>query len=166
MSACSNVFVVSSRRFAAFLSVAAVLVLALVQGAGAVAISFTVHAGQEETRIVNLAVNDHVAIRFTVTGQGSSVLDFYLTDPSGAVQESLAGAGYADYSFVCSRQGDYTMHFSNVDSSVDKVVSLDYEVDHYILGMPQMLFLTLVILGICLVMVAVFVLMGRPRFTT
>lgn len=55
------------------------------------------------------------------------------------------------------------MHFSNSASSEDRLVSLDYEVQHYILGMPQMLFLTAVIVVVCVAAVAVFILMGKPR---
>jgi hypothetical protein len=39
--------------------------------------------------------------------------------------------------------------------------SLDYEVQHYIFGMDQMLFLTLIVVGICVAGIAVFVAMSK-----
>ena len=142
---------------------AGIVIVALVQSVGATAITFTVRAGEEERRVLSLVVDDHVAIRFTVTGQDVNVLDFYVTDPHGTVMQSLSGVGEATCDFICGQNGEYTMHFSNVGSSVNKFLSLRYGVDHYILGMPQMLFLTLVMVGICMAAVTVFVMMGRTR---
>ena len=66
-----------------------------------------------------------------------------------------------NYAFVCSQEGEYKLHFSNVVSAGDKLVSLDYEVQHYIFGMEQNLFLTLIIVGLCVTMVAVYILMSK-----
>jgi multisubunit Na+/H+ antiporter MnhC subunit len=123
--------------------------------------SFTVPAGEDETRLLNLTTGDHVQIRFTVTGGTTNMLNFYITDPYGNILEDFGSVGSVDYSFVCSHGGEYTLHFSNAASIDDKLVSLDYEVDHYVLGMPQMLFLTIIVLVICMVAVAVFILMSK-----
>ena len=144
-----------------FLGVLAALLLTPI--AMATAMSFTVQAGQEVTKTLNLAVDDHVQIRFTVTGQTTSALGFYVTDPAGNVKVTFGIIGNLNYAFVCSEQGEYGLHFSNIGSTEDKLVSLDYEVEHYMFGMPQMLFLTLIVVGICVVMVAVFILIGKTR---
>jgi multisubunit Na+/H+ antiporter MnhC subunit len=141
---------------------AAAVVLLLVLTVKATAQSFTVPAGQEETKTLNLVVDDHVQIRFTVTGQATNVLDnFYITDPQGNVMETFGNTGDLNYAFICSQEGEYTLHFSNVASAEDKLVSLDYEVQHYIFGMQQTLFLTLIVVGICVAAVAVFILMSK-----
>jgi hypothetical protein len=123
--------------------------------------SFTVPAGEDETKLLNLTTGDHVQIRFTVNGGTTNMLNFYITDPYGNIWEGFGSVGSLDYSFVCSHGGEYTLHFSNAASAEDKLVSLDYEVDHYVLGMPQMLFLTIIVLVICMVAVAVFILMSK-----
>jgi hypothetical protein len=64
---------------------------------------------------------------------------------------------------VCTDSGDYTLHFSNIESSTDKLITLDYEVEHYIFGIPQMLFLVLIIAAVCATAIAVFILMGKSR---
>lgn len=140
---------------------AATIVLLLIPTVKATAESFTVRAGQEETKLLNLVTEDRVQIRFTVTGGTTNVLDFYITDPYGNVMETFGNTGSVSYAFVCSQEGNYKLHFSNIASAEDKLVSLDCEVEHYIFGMQQMLFLTLVVVGICMAAVAVFVLMSK-----
>jgi hypothetical protein len=144
-----------------FSLLATAIVLLFVPTVRATAESFTVRAGQEEIRSLNLAADDHVQIRFTVTGQGASVLDFYITDPNGNIMINFGATGNVNYAFVCSQEGGYKLHFSNVVSAGDKLVSLDYEAEHYILGMQQNLFLTLIVVGICMAAVAVFILMSK-----
>jgi len=126
--------------------------------------NITVHGGEEVTKPLTLAFEDRVAIKFTVVGGPSSnTLDFRLTYPNGTVKVAFDNVGDISYGFVCDEEGEYAMHFSNVGSSEDKLVSLDYEVQHYIFGMPQMLFLTIIIVVVCVAAVAVFILMGKPR---
>jgi len=136
--------------------------LILVQPAEATTGKFTVHSGEEVTRSLSLAVEDRVLVKFTVVGQPDSTLYFYMTYPNGTVKE-FGKVGYFHHSFVCDAEGEYVMHFSNRDSAEDKLVTLDFEVQHYIFGMPQMLFLTIVIVIVCVAAVAVFILMGKPR---
>ena len=143
------------------LLLAAAIALLLISTVRATAESFTVPAGQEETIPLNLAAQDHVQIRFTVTGETTNTLDFYITDPSGNIYANFGTVGTVTYSFICSHEGEYTLHFSNTASTEDKLVSLDYEVDHYVFGIPQMLFLTLVVLGICMAAVAVYILTSK-----
>jgi hypothetical protein len=145
----------------ACLLLAAAMVLLLIPAVRATAESFTVPAGQEETISLNLAAQDHVQIRFTVIGGTTNMLNFYITDPNGNVFETFGNVATVDYSFICLHAGVYTLHFSNTASADDKFVSLDYEVDHYIFGMPTMLFLTLVVLGICMAAVAVYILTSK-----
>jgi hypothetical protein len=140
---------------------AATMMLLFVPTVRATAESFTVQAGQEQIRYLSLAADDHVQIRFTVIGQATNVLDFYITDPQGNVMENFGTTGNLNYAFVCTQEGEYRLHFSNVASAEDKLVSLDYEVTHYIFGMQQNLFLALIVVGICVAMVAVFVLMSK-----
>jgi hypothetical protein len=152
-----------TRKYLAFFILVGIMLEVLVYPAEATSISFTVQAGKEVTMPLDLAVEDHVTVKFTVIGQTSNMLDFYFTDPDGNVIQLFNATGSVNFSFICSKEGTYELHFSNVGYSDDKLVSLDYEVLPYIFGMPEMLFLTLVILGICLVMIAVFFLMGKPR---
>jgi hypothetical protein len=138
------------------------LFLIIVQLAEATSMDFTVQGGQEEVKSISLAVEDHVLIRFSVVGLSDSSLNFSMTYPNGTVKD-FGKVGYFYYPFVCDAEGEYVLHFSNINSTVDKLVTLDYEVEHYIFGIPQMLFLTIIIVIVCVAAVAVFILMGKPR---
>ncbi|MEM2971818.1 MAG: hypothetical protein QW270_05285 [Candidatus Bathyarchaeia archaeon] len=118
--------------------------------------SFTVKGGREETKVINLAVDDRVLIEFTVIGG----LNFSMIYPNGTVKD-FGERGDLRYEFVCDLEGEYSLHFSNVGSLQDKLVTLDYEVQHYVFGMPQMFFLTLIIVVVCVMAVAAFILMGK-----
>lgn len=134
----------------------------LVKLANATATSFAVPKGEERTKFINLVVEDHVLVKFTVVGQTESTLDFSITDPHGDVKVKNDSVCTVSYPFVCDEAGEYLLHFSNTDTSEDKLVTLDYEIQHYIFGIPQMLFLTLIIVLVCMGAVATFILMGKP----
>jgi hypothetical protein len=135
----------------------------LAQAGMATAASFQVAAGEEATRTLNLAVDDRVLIEFTVSGgQYGNTLHFFVTYPNGTAKD-FGFVSTHSQRFVADKDGECVLHFSNEGSSDDKYVSLDYEIDHYICGMPQMLFLTIVIVIICIAAVAVFILMGKTH---
>jgi len=145
-----------------FLFIAIVLAI-LVQPADATAVSFAVPKGEEITKSISLVVEDHVLVKFTVVGQTASTLDFFITDPNGDVKVEFSRVGTVSYLFVCDEAGEYVLHFSNTDMSEDKLVTLDYEIQHYFFGIPQMLFLTIIIVLVSVVAVATFILMGKPH---
>jgi len=141
----------------------AVLFSILIQPARAAVTSFTVPRGEEMTKSISLVVEDHVLVKITVVGQTGSTLDFCITDPDENVKAEYNDTGNVNYCFVCDEAGEYVLHFSNTDTSEDKLVTLDIEIQHYIFGIPQMLFLTIIIVLVCLCAVATFVLMGNIR---
>jgi len=134
----------------------------LVQAAEATAMDFTVHGGDEITKSLSLAVDDHVLIRFTVVGASESSIHFYMIYPNGT-EKDFGSVGDFNYSFICDSEGEYALRFSNAGTSEDRLITLDYEIDHYILGIPQMLFLAIIIAIVCVVAVAVFIFMGKPH---
>ena len=135
----------------------------IVQLADATATSFTVRKGEEETKSISLAVEDHVLVKFTVVGQTESTLDFNITDPHGNVKVEYSNVPSVSYPFVFDEAGEYFLYFSNINGPEDKLVTLDYEIAHYIFGIPQMLFLTIIIVLVSMGAVATFTLMGKPR---
>jgi len=147
------------KSLACFLIILAVLIV-FAGLAEATTTYFTVQSGKETTHQIKLFEEDRVLIKFTVVGQTAHILRFYLVFPN-ATERDFGEVGDFSYNFICKAEGEYTLRFANNDSTENKLVTLDYEVDHYILGMPQMLFLTLVIVLVCLIMVATYVLLGK-----
>lgn len=136
--------------------------LASVQLVEATAVTFTVQGGGEETRTLSLVVEDRILIRFTVVGSPENSIHFYLVYPNRTVKD-FGKQGSFSYSFICDLEGEYVLHFSNVNSSSEKLVTLDYEVQHYIFGIPQMLFLAMIVVVVSMTAVAAFIFMGKPR---
>jgi hypothetical protein len=150
------------RKLLILLLLAQIVFLIIVQFAEATSMSFTVHVGEEETKTINIAVEDRVLIKFTVVGSSDNALYFSITYPNGTEKDFGKRGDFHD-SFVCDTEGECILHFSNTDSTEDKLVTLNYEVEHYIFGVPQMLFLTIIIVVVCVAAVATFILMGKPR---
>ena len=144
-----------------FFVIVIVLLAAFVGVSRATTLSMTVPAGEEVTRTINLAVDDHVLIQFTVVGQaGNDSVTFSLIFPEN-VTIDFGETGDVSYNFVCKSEGNYTLRFVNRDLTESKLVILGYEVEHYLLGIPQMQFLVLLIAALCVGMVALHVLMSK-----
>lgn len=151
------------RKPAAHILLFALSFLVILESVEAAAVSFTVEGGEEEIKTLNLAVEDRVLIKFTVIGTSEdSSLNFSLVCPNGTIRGFGMQSDFR-YSFVCDLEGEYLLRFSNAGSFVGKLVTLECEVEHYIFGIPQMLFLTIIIVLVCVAAVATFVLMGKPR---
>jgi len=91
-----------------------------------------------------------------------NAIHLYLACPNGT-EKDFGNVGDFHYTFICDVEGDYILRFSNIGSFVDKLVTLDYEVEHYIFGIPQMLFLTIIIAIICIIAVAIFILLSKTH---
>ena len=118
--------------------------------------NLTVKGGAEVTHPINLIVEDHVFIQFTAAG----TLQFFIVFPNETVRD-FGEVGKASYSFICELEGEYMLHFVNNEQTENKLVTLNYEVQHYVFGIPQMLFMTLFIVLVCIGGVAAFVLLGK-----
>jgi hypothetical protein len=135
----------------------------LIQSAKATSTSFTVHSNEEATKILQLKIEDRVLIHFTVLGTASeNTIHFYLAYPNGT-EKDFGQTGYFHYTFVCDLEGNYTLRFSNIGSSIDKTVTLNYEIEHYIFGIPQMLFLTIIIAITCVIAVASYIFLSKTH---
>jgi hypothetical protein len=85
----------------------------------------------------------------------------WIVSPNNVTLRDFGEVGQTSFSFVCDVEGEYTLHFVNNEQTAEKRVALNYEIDHYIFGIPQMLFMALIIVLACVGGVAAFVLLGR-----
>ena len=123
--------------------------------------SLIVKVGEEVTHPINLTVEDRVLIQYKVLGLNVSALQFSISFPNATVKD-FDGSGDFSYSFICDVEGEHTLNFVNTDQHEDMRVTLNYEVQHYIFGIPQLVFATILVALICVFGVVVaFALMGR-----
>lgn len=118
--------------------------------------SITLKPGEEVLQPVKLMGEDRVLIQFNVIGATSSLVHFSLTFPNATLKDYGEVSDYSN-SFVCDLEGEYVLNFTNRDQMENKLVTLNYEIDHYIFGMPQMLFMVILIAVVSVVGVAVFI---------
>ena len=125
--------------------------------------SFTVKQGDEVIHPLNLIAEDRVFIQVKVIGATSSRIQFSIIFPNGTVQ-SLGEVGDFSTSFVCDVDAECTLNFTNTDQTEHKLVTLNYDITHYIFGMPQMLFMVILIAVVSVVGVAVFIGLSRKPY--
>ena len=134
------------------------LIAVLIGTGQATTTQFTVEAGGELTHPINLVAEDRVLIQYKVVGAvgTANTVDLAMIFPNATVKD-FGEKGDFTYSFVCDAEGEYQLHFTNNDETESMLVTLDYEIDHYIFGMPQMLFMVILIAVVSVIGVAVFI---------
>jgi hypothetical protein len=122
--------------------------------------SINVEPGKEITRTVDLATGDRTSITVKVSGPDPSTIHFYLVLPNGTTDDR-GDLSHCELSFSTDVKGECQLHFDNVNSSNAQLVILNYEVEHFIFGIPQMMFLLIAITVLLLFVAAGYVAMGK-----
>ncbi|MBM4400925.1 MAG: hypothetical protein FJ045_03135 [Crenarchaeota archaeon] len=165
LNARSKIAMTNLRRTSAYTLIILALLVVLMGLGQAMIANLVVKGGEEVTHPISLVAEDRVLIQFSVAvisavGEPSNTVHFSIVFPNGTVRD-FGEVGKTSFSFVCDVEGEYTLHFVNNDAMVDKSVTLNYEIDHYIFGIPQMLFMALIIVLACVGGVFAFVILGR-----
>ncbi|TRO45847.1 hypothetical protein E2P60_06490 [Candidatus Bathyarchaeota archaeon] len=151
------------RKMCCIFPVILVLITLLVGLGEATTGSLTVKQGDELIHSIDLIAEDRVFIQLKVIGVTSSRIQLSITFPNGTVQ-NLGEIGDFSTSFVCDVEGQCTLNFTNTDQVEHKLVTLNYNVTHYIFGMPQMLFMVILIVVVSLIGVAIFIGLSRKPY--
>ncbi len=156
-----SIIVMTNLRRSSVYALIIIALLGVLAGLGqAMTTTLKVKGGEEVTYPITLAVQDHVLIQFTAYGGQVNILKFSIIFPN-STEIDFGEVGKATYSFICDAEGEYVLHFVNNDQNIEKRVYLNYEIDHYIFGMPQMLFMALIIVLACVGGVFAFVILGK-----
>ena len=160
LNARNKIAMANLRRSSVYTLIIIALLGVLMGLSQAMTTTLTVKGGEEVTYPITLAVEDRVLIQFTAVGGSVSVLQFSIIFPN-ATEIDFWEVGQASYSFICDAEGEYNLHFVNNDQNIEKHVYLNYEIDHYVFGIPQMLFMALIIVLACVGGVFAFVILGK-----
>ena len=131
--------------------------IALVGTVNATTESLNIEGGKDFVCKIDLASQDKVQLTFVTVGQSSS---FSIVLPNSTVLNFGQIDQYST-SFTSNCAGTCELHFDNTNSSETALVSLNYGVEHYILGMPEMIFLLVAIVVLLMVIVTGYVVMGK-----
>jgi hypothetical protein len=147
------------QKFSIYILFVLVLITFYVAPLWASTLSITVPAGEQVDQIMNLKVDDHVRIQLNVLGADKSYISFSLVYPD-STEINFGEVGVFNYNFISHIKGEYKMCFVNNDLTENKLVTLNYEVESYMFGMPQTQFLIIFIAVICVMMVAFYSLLS------
>jgi len=110
--------------------------------------------------MLSLQETDSVSGSFSVVSDDETGVNFIVTDPYNNTVLRHDDILHKSFSFTAGTDGNYQLRFDNSVSSVySKTVSLNYNVTHYIMGMPQEQFLFIVIAAVALVGIMLYALL-------
>ena len=133
--------------------------LATVRSVVADTATYPIQPLQQQTITLTLNNGDSVTGTIVVNGQG--MIDFWISDPQGMNVTNYSNAGQTSFSINAQTSGTFTFHMFNPSADSSISVTINYNPNYTILGMPQELFLLLVIVGIALLLVVVWALSSK-----
>jgi hypothetical protein len=136
------------------------LMLALAGTVQAATLSLNLQAGTEVVRAIDLAAGDHVLLKFSTVGDDPTAMHFWVAFPNGTTTD-YGEVGQREMYFVSETSGSFIMHFDNSDSPSSKLLTLNYEVEHYYFGMSSVLFIIVAIAVLLVCVVAGYLMMGK-----
>jgi hypothetical protein len=142
------------------LVVSTLLITMFVASVQAATESLNIQAGEDSVRKINMSAEDHIRISFTVLSQSPSSFRFWIVFPNGTTRNYEESTSY-NISFVSGVQGECELHFDNTNSTSNQLVTLNYEIEHYYFGIPEIPFLIIVIGVLLLCIVTGYVIMGK-----
>jgi hypothetical protein len=122
--------------------------------------SFMVDPGKEVTIPVSVAAGDRISIILTVQGPAPSKLHFYAVLPNGT-QSDYGNISQCNIGFSSDADGECQLHFDNNNSLDAQLATLNYEVEHFVFGIPSMIFMLIVITVLLVFVAAGYVIMGK-----
>jgi hypothetical protein len=114
--------------------------------------SFTLQPLKEHTITLSLQETDGVSGSFSAVSEDETGVNFYVTDPYNNTILHYDNVLQRSFSFTAEVNGNFQMHFDNsLFEAYSKTVSLNYDVTHYIMGLPQEQFLMIVVLAVAVI---------------
>lgn len=114
--------------------------------------SFTLQPLEEHTIALSLQQADGVSGSFSTVSDDGTGVNFYVTDPYNDTVLHYDDVLQRSFSFTAEVEGNFQLHFDNsLSAAYRKTVSLNYDVTHYIMGLPQEQFLMIVIVAVAVI---------------
>ena len=114
--------------------------------------SFTLQPLEERTIPLSLQQTDGVSGSFSTVSDDGTGVNFYVTDPYNNTVLHYDDVLQRSFSFTAEVEGNFQLHFDNsLSAAYRKTVSLNYDVTHYIMGLPQEQFLMIVIVAVAVI---------------
>jgi len=122
--------------------------------------SFNVGPGNQTVCEVPVSAGDKVQLTFSAVGDNSNSLLFSIVFPNSTVTK-LGNVDQYSTSFTSDAGGTCQLCFNNTSSSETIFVALNYEVNHYVFGIPEMIFVLIIIVVLLMAFVSAYILTSR-----
>jgi hypothetical protein len=119
-----------------------------------------VEAGKEFVYKISVSQKDVVNLSFVATDQADGNLSFSMVFPNSTVINFGELDQYST-SFTSDNTGICELHFDNTNSSEVAFVALNYNIDHYIFGLPEMIFVLITIAVLLMTIVTGYIIMNK-----
>jgi hypothetical protein len=136
------------------------LTITLAGSAQATTESLNIQAGKESVRTIDLGSKDKIRITFTVVTHTSGAFHFWMVFPN-STKRDYGETTQATISFNPEVKGACELHFDNSNSSENQLVTLNYEIEHFIFGISQIPFLLIVVTFFLLCIIAGYIILGK-----
>jgi hypothetical protein len=101
---------------------------------------------------LSLKQTDGVSGSFSTVSDDGTGVNFHVTDPYNNTILHYDGVLQRNFSFTAEVDGNFQLHFDNsLSPSYRKTVSLNYDVTHYIMGLPQEQFLMIIVVAVAVI---------------
>ena len=114
--------------------------------------SFTLQPLEKHTITLSLQGTDGVSGSFSTVSDDGTGVNFYVTDPYNNTILHYDDVLQRSFSFTAEVDGNHQLHFDNsLSAAYRKTVSLNYDVTHYMMGLPQEQFLMIIIVAVAVI---------------
>jgi hypothetical protein len=126
----------------------------------AVAETSTYQIPAQQQRLISFNLNNGDSASGTIILNGAGSVDFWISDPQNRNVTAYTNIGQTEFSINAEISGTFFFHIFN--KSIDSVsATLNYNVVHRIFGMPQEIFLLLVIVGVLLLLIIFWAILSK-----
>lgn len=115
----------------------------------------------QQQKTVSLSLNSGDSVTGSIVVNGEGAIDFWISDQRGMNVTSHGNVGQTEFSLNAQNSGTFTFHIFNRSTDSSVRTTLNYNATHRIFGMPQEMFLLLVIVGIVLLLIAVWAVLSK-----
>jgi hypothetical protein len=122
--------------------------------------SVSIKPDDDFIRSLQLASGDQVSLTFKVLGPSPSTFRFSVLLPNGTTADYGTG-NQGSVSFSTDIEGKCLLIFENSESSDVQLLTLDYNIEHFVLGLPMLLFVLVAIAVLLVIVVAGYIAMGK-----
>jgi uncharacterized membrane protein YdbT with pleckstrin-like domain len=127
----------------------------------AIAETGTYQIQPQQQRTVSLSLNNGDSVTGSIVVNGEGSIDFWISDSQGMNVTYYNNIGQTEFSLNAQTSGTFTFHILNRSTDSSVTATLNYNATHRIFGIPQEMFLLLVVVGIVLLLIIVWAVLSK-----